>query len=132
MKRRRDVVAGRAGLLAGRRRAVDAALGFDDRRLEVIAEKRLVPVVHALGRLLLVDGLDGYLEPSEVIVRLVRLFLHGAASFSVPENAAGSACDFVSIVYQKPTVIQGRPRLRYHCYANRGSPEFTSIERRKT
>ena len=31
-ERRRDVVAGRAGLLAGRRRAVDAALRLDDRR----------------------------------------------------------------------------------------------------
>jgi hypothetical protein len=47
---------------------VDAALSLDDRGLEAVAEKCLVPVMDALRRLLLRDGLDRYLEASQVIV----------------------------------------------------------------
>ena len=77
-QRRRDVVPGRAGVLAGRGRAVNTALRFDNRRLETIAQERLVPVVYALRRLLLRHGLHRYRQPSQVVVRSVELLrCHG-------------------------------------------------------
>ena len=55
LERAGDVVADRAGLLAGRGRALEAAHRLDLRRLQVEAEEDLVPVLLPLLRVLLVD-----------------------------------------------------------------------------